>query len=142
MGKIKAFIENHIVDIVCITAFIFFVLGSWLLYTANRTANDYHDVHDTVQSVESDNREARQQVGNATAEIDSAQKQLDRSVQRIDRITERTQQVKRRVDSNSKIIGECEDIVDAGRRDVEEARNIFESVDKANKTDGTQTNRT
>ena len=142
MGKIKAFIENHIVDIVCITAFIFFVLGSWLLYTANRTANDYHDVHDTVQSVESDNREARQQVGNATAEIDSAQKQLDRSVQRIDRITERTQQDKRRVDSNSKIIGECEDIVDAGRRDVEEARNIFESVDKANKTDGTQTNRT
>ena len=138
MGKIKMFIENHIVDIVCITAFIFFVLGSWLLYTANRTVNEYSDVHDTVQSVESDNREARQQIGNATAEINSAQKQLSVSIKRTDRITERTQQAERRVDDNSKIIGECQDIVDAGRRDTEEARGIFADVDKANKVNGAQ----
>ena len=138
MGKIKMFIENHIVDIVCITAFIFFVLGSWLLYTANRTVNEYSDVHDTVQSVESDNQQARQQIGNATAEINSAQKQLRVSIKRTGEITESVKRTKERTDSNSKIIGECEDIISAGRRDAEEARGIFDSVDKANKVIGAQ----
>lgn len=142
MGKIKEFIQNHLVDIVISASVLFFVLGCWCLYTANRTANDYHDVNDTVQSAERDNQQARQQIDSATAEIDSAQKRLDRSVKRVDRITERTQQVKRRIDSNSKIIGEGQDIVDAGRRDTEEARSIFADIDKANQGNGTQTNRT
>lgn len=138
MGKIKMFIENHIVDIVCITAFIFFVLGSWLLYTANRTVNEYSDVHDTVQSVESDNQQARQQIGNATAEINSAQKQLRVSIKRTGEITESVKRTKERTDSNSKIIGECEDIISAGRRDAEEARGIFADIDKANQGTGAQ----
>ena len=138
MGKIKAFIENHIVDIVCITAFIFFVLGCWCLYTASRTENDYQHVTDTVQQAETDNRNARQQIGNASAEIKHAEKQLNSSIKRTDRITERTQQVKRRVDSNSKIIGECEDIVSAGRRDTAEARTIFADIDGRNKGTGAQ----
>ena len=138
MEKIKEFMVDHLTDLIAISAGVFFVLGVWLLYTANRTANDYHDVHDTVQSVESDNREARQQIGNATAEINSAQKQLSVSIKRTDRITERTQQAERRVDDNSKIIGECQDIVDAGRRDTEEARGIFADVDKANKVNEAQ----
>lgn len=142
MGKIKEFIQNHLVDIVISASVLFFVLGCWCLYTANRTANDYHDVNDTVQSAERDNQQARQQIDSATAEIDAAQKRLDRSVKRVDRITERTQQVKRRIDSNSKIIGEGQDIVDAGRRDTEEARSIFADIDKANQGNGTQTNRT
>lgn len=142
MGKIKEFMADHLTDLIAISAGVYFVLGCWLLYTANRTANDYHHVHDTVQSVESDNREARQQIGNATAEIDSAEKQLGRSIKRTDRVTERTQQAKKRVDNNSKIIGEGQDIVDAGRRDTEEARSIFADIDKANQGNGTQTNRT
>lgn len=142
MGKIKEFTADHLTDLIAISAGVYFVLGCWLLYTANRTANDYHHVHDTVQSVESDNREARQQIGNATAEIDYAEKQLGRSIKRTDRVTERTQQAKKRVDNNSKIIGEGQDIVDAGRRDTEEARSIFADIDKANQGNGTQTNRT
>lgn len=139
MEKIKEFIQNHLVDIVISASVIFFVFGVWLLYTANRTANDYRDVYDTVQSAESDNQQARQQIGNAAAKIDSAQKQLGRSIQRTDRITERTYQAKKRVDSNSKIIGECEDIVSAGRRDTEEARGIFADIDRANQGTGAQT---
>lgn len=140
MGKIKEFIQNHLVDIVISASVLFFVLGVWLLYTANRTANDYHHVTDTVQQVKADNRNARQQIGNATAEINSAQKQLSVSIKRTDRITERTQQAKSRVDDNSKIIGECEDIVDAGRRDTEEARGIFADIDERNKVNGAQAN--
>ena len=138
MEQIKNWISDH--DVMCVSAFIFIscIIGGWLYYTANRTANDYHHVTDTVQSVESDNQQARQQIGNATAEINSAQKQLSVSIKRTDRITERTQQAERRVDDNSKIIGECQDIVDAGRRDTEEARGIFADVDKANKVNGAQ----
>lgn len=138
MEKIKEFIQNNIVNVFVCVAVLFFVVGCWCLYTANRTANDYHHVNDTVQSAERDNQQARQQIDSATAEIDSAQKRLDRSVKRVDRITERTQQVKRRIDSNSKIIGEGQDIVDAGRRDTEEARSIFADIDKANKVNGAQ----
>ena len=142
MGKIKEFIQNHLVDIVISASVIFFVFGIWLLYTASRTANDYHHVTDTVQSIESDNREARQQIGNVSKQIEHAQKQLDQSVKRVDRITERTQQAKSRVDDNSRIVRECQDIVDTGRRDTEEARNIFRDVEAGNKADGTQTSRT
>lgn len=138
MEKIKEFMADHLTDLIAISAGVYFVLGCWLLYTANRTANDYHHVHDTVQSIESDNRNARQQIGNATAEINSAQKQLNRSIKRTDRITERTQQAKSRVDDNSRIVSECEDIISAGRRDAEEARGIFADIDERNKVNGAQ----
>ena len=138
MEKIQEFCKNRIVDVFMYVAVLFFVVGCWCLYTANRTANDYSDVHDTVQQVKADNRNARQQIGNATAEINSAQKQLSVSIKRTDRITERTQQAKSRVDDNSRIVRECEDIISAGRRDAEEARGIFDSVDKANQVTGAQ----
>lgn len=138
MGKIQEFIENHIVDIVCITAFVFFVFGIWLLYTANRTANDYHHVTDTVQSVESDNQQARQQIGNATAEINSAQNKLNDSIKRTGEITNRVNNAQKRIDGNAEIIGECQNLIDAGRRDTAEARNIFRDIDERNKVNGTQ----
>lgn len=138
MGKIQEFIKSHIVDVFMFVAVMFFIWGIWLLYTVNRTVNEYSDVHDTVQQAETDNREARRQIDSAADQVDSAQKQLNRSIKRTDRITERTQQAKSRVDDNSRIVSECEDIISAGRRDAEEARGIFESVDKANQVTGAQ----
>ena len=138
MEKIQEFIKSHIVDVFMFVAVLFFVVGCWCLYTANRTENDNRNVHDTVQSVESDNQQARQQINSASKQIEHAQKQLSVSIKRTDGITERTRQAERRVDDNSKIIGECQDIVDAGRRDTEEARGIFADVDKANKVNGAQ----
>ena len=137
MGKIQEFCKNHIVDMFVCIAFLFFVVECWSLYTASRTTNEYRDVHGTVQSVERDNQQARQQIDSAAGKVESAEKQLDRSIQRTDRITNRVNGVKKRVDNNKEIIGECEDIVSAGRRDTAEARGIFADIDKANKTDGT-----
>lgn len=138
MEKIKEFIQNHLVDIVISASVIFFVFGIWLLYTANRTANEYSDVHDTVQSVERDNQQARQQIDSAAGKVESAEKQLDNSIQRTDRITNRVNGVKKRVDNNKEIIEECEDIVSAGGRDTEEARGIFADIDRANQKNRTQ----
>ena len=141
MEKIKEFISDHFLDFVIVGfCALFFIWGVWLLYTASRTANDYHHVNDTVQSAERDNQQARQQIDSATAEIDSAEKQLGQSIKRTDRVTERTQQAKKRVDNNSKIIGEGQNLIDAGRRDTAEARAIFADIDQRNKITGTQTN--
>lgn len=138
MGKIKDFFENHLVDIVCITAFVFFVLGVWCLYTANRTVNEYSDVHNAVQQVKTDNREARRAVNSASAEIGKAEIKLNDGIKRTDRITKSVTDVKKRVDDNSKIIGECEDVIKAGRNDLSEARSIFADIDRANQKNGTQ----
>ena len=138
MEKIQEFCKNHIVDVFMCVAVLFFVVGCWCLYTANRTANDYSDIHDTVQSIKSDNQQARQQINSASAEINTAQKQLSVSIERTGKITNRVNNAKSRVDDNSRIVRECEDIISAGRRDAEEARGIFDSVDKANKVNGAQ----
>lgn len=138
MEKIQEFIKSHIVDVFMFVAVLFFVIGCWCLYTANRTANDYNNVRDTVQSAERDNQQARQQINSASAEIDSAQKQLSISIKRTGEITESVKHVKERTDGNSKIIGECQTLIDAGRRDTAEARGIFADIDQANKGNGAQ----
>lgn len=129
---------DHLTDLIVICAGVFFVLGCWLLYTANRTANEYSDVHGTVQSVERDNKQARQQIGNASAEINNAEKQLNNSIKRTGEITNRVNNAKKRVDDDKEIVRECNDIIDAGRADSAEARSIFAEVDQANKISGAQ----
>ena len=138
MEKIQEFCKNHIVDVFMCVAVLFFVVGCWCLYTANRTANDYHHVTGTVQSIESDNKQAEREIKSASAEVEHAQKQLDQSIKRTDRITERTQQAKSRVDDNARIVRECQNLIDAGRRDVEEARGIFADIGERNKVNGAQ----
>lgn len=138
MEKIQEFIKSHIVDVFMFVAVLFFVLGCWCLYTANRTANEYHDVTDTVQSVKSDNKQARQQIGNATAEIDSAQNKLNNSIKRTGEITNRVNNAQKRIDGNAEIARECQDIIEAGRRDTAEARGIFADIDERNKVNGAQ----
>lgn len=138
MQKIKEFMQGNIVSIVIISACAFFVLGCWLLYTANRTANEYHNVHDTVQSVERDNKQARLQIDSASKQVESAEKQLDRSIKRTDEISGTVKRAKKRIDDNTEIVRECNDIIDAGRADSAEARSIFADIDKRNKENGTQ----
>ena len=142
MEKIKEFVSDHIADIVVAVACAFFVLGCWLLYTANRTANDNYNVTQSIQQAERDNREASKQVGNAASEIKHAQGKLNDGIKRTDEISGTVKRAKKRIDGNAEIIRECEDIVSAGRRDTAEARNIFADIDKANQGNGTQTNRT
>ena len=135
MQKIKDFIYKRFAYLfISITTLC--ICGGVYLFHVSSTIHQHDGA--AVQHVESNNREARRQINSASAKINSAQKQLDQSVKRVDRITERTQQAKRRVDDNSKIIGECEDIVSAGRGDTEEARNIFADIDERNKGTGTQ----
>ena len=132
MGKIKAFIENNIVDIVCITAFIFFVLGCWLLYTANRTANEYRDVHESVERTEAGIDRAERGAGTAQKEIKDAEKHIQRANEDTGKLTERTKR-------NAEELDECQRITDRMSERSERIQRIIADVESANKTDGTQT---
>lgn len=135
MQKIKDFMYKY-------SAYLFIVISALCIcggvYLFRVSDEIYQHDGAAVQHVESDNREARRQINSASAKINSAQKQLRRSIQRTGEITESVKRTKERTDGNSKIIGECEDIVSAGRSDIEEARNIFADIDERNKGTGTQ----
>lgn len=135
MEKIKEFIENHIVDIVCITAFVFFVFGIWLLYTANRTANEYHNVRQSVERVEKGVDRAERRAGAAQAEIKNAQKHIQRADEVTGKLTERAKR-------NQAELDECERIADRMSERSERIQGIIRDVEAGNKADGTQTNRT
>ena len=135
MGKIKAFIENHIVDIVCITAFIFSVLGIWCLYTANRTVNEYRDVRQSVELVEKGVDRAERRAGAAQAEIKNAQKHIQRADEVTGKLTERTKR-------NSKELDDCQRLVDRMSERSERIQGIIRDVEAGNQAAGTQTNRT
>lgn len=138
MEKIKEFVSDHIADIIVVVACAFFVLGCWLLYTANRTANDNYNVTQSIQQAERDNREASKQVGNAASEIKHAQGKLNDGIKRTDEISGTVKRAKKRIDDNTEIVRECNDIIDAGRADTAAARTIFADIDKRNKENGTQ----
>lgn len=140
MQKIKEFMQGNIVSIVIISACAFFVLGCWLLYTANRTANDNYNVTQSIQQAERDNREASKQVGNAAGEIKRAQGKLNDGIKRTDEISGTVKRAKKRIDDNTEIVRECNDIIDAGRRDTAEARGIFADIDQAHQGTAAQAN--
>lgn len=115
------------------------VVCAWLLYTECRTDNEYNDVNESVQSIESDNQQAGREIESASVEIEHAQKELSHGIERTDRIAGTVNEVKRRTDTDTKIINDCNNIIEAGRADASEARAIFAEVDKANKISGAQT---
>lgn len=132
MGKIKAFIENHIVDIVCITAFIFFVLGIWCLYTANRTVNEYSDVHESVERTEAGIDRAESGARTAQTEIKEAEKHIQRADEVTGKLTERANR-------NAEELDDCQHLADRMSERSERIQKIIADIDERNQANGTQT---
>lgn len=135
MEKIKEFIQNHLVDSVISASVLFFVLGVWLLYTANRTANDYSDVHESVERTEAGIDRAESGARTAQTEVKNAEVHVKRANEATGKLTERTKRNQAKLD-------ECEHITDRMSERSERIQRIIADVEKANKTDGAQANRT
>lgn len=131
--KIKEFMQGNIVSIVIIFACAFFVLGCWLLYTANRTANDYSDVHESVERTEAGIDRAESGARTAQTEIKEAEKHIQRADAVTGKLTERTKH-------NQAELDECERITDRMQERAGKIESIIRNVESANKTDGAQTN--
>lgn len=132
MGKIKEFCKNHLVDIVISASVLFFVLGCWLVYTANRTVNEYSDVHDTVERAEAGVDQAGKRLDSAQTEIKNAEKHIQRADAVTGKLTERTKR-------NQAELNDCERITDRMQERAGKIESIIRNVESANKTDGAQT---
>ena len=132
MGKIKDFIQSHIVDIIIFSSCIFFIFGCWLLYTANRTADEYSDVHKSVERAEAGIDRAESGARSAQAEIKNAEVHVKRADETAGKLAARTKR-------NAEELDECQHIADRMSERSERIQRIIADVEKANKTDGTQT---
>lgn len=135
MDKIKEFMADHLTDLIAISAGVYFVLGCWCLYTANRTANEYRDVRQSVELVEKGVDRAERRAGAAQAEIKNAQKHIQRADEVTGKLTERTKR-------NSKELDDCQRLVDRMSERSERIQGIIRDVEAGNQAAGTQTNRT
>lgn len=125
MQKIKEFMQGNIVSIVIIFACAFFVLGCWLLYTANRTANDYSDVHESVERTEAGIDRAESGARTAQTEIKEAEVHVKRADETAGKLAERTKR-------NAEELDECQHIADRMSERSERIQSIIADVEKAN----------
>lgn len=130
MGKIKELIQNHLVDIVISASIIVFVFGIWLLYTANRTANDYHDVTDTVDRAEAGVDRAGKRLDSAQTEIKNAEVHVQRANEATGKLTERTKR-------DAEELDECQRITDRMQERAGKIESIIKDVEAGNQADGT-----
>ena len=131
MGKIKDFIQSHIVDIIIFSSCIFFIFGCWLLYTANRTANEYSDVHESVERAEAGIDRAESGARSAQAEIKNAEVHVKRADETAGKLAERTKR-------NAEALDECQHIADRMSERSERIQSIIADVEKANQGNGAQ----
>lgn len=134
MGKIKDFIQSHIVDIIIFSSCIFFIFGCWLLYTANRTANEYSDVHESVERAEAGIDRAESGARSAQAEIKNAEVHVKRADETAGKLAERTKR-------NAEELDECQHIADRMSERSERIQGIIADVEKSNQDSEAQTNR-
>lgn len=131
MGKIKDFIQSHIVDIIIFSSCIFFIFGCWLLYTANRTANEYSDIHESVERAEAGIDRAESGARSAQAEIKNAEVHVKRADKVTGKLAERTKR-------NAEELDECQHIADRMSERSERIQGIIADVEKANQGNGAQ----
>lgn len=130
MGKIKEFIQNHLVDIVISDSVIFFVLGCWCLYTASRTENDYNNVTQSVERTEAGIDRAESGARTAQTEIKNAEKHIQRANEATGKLTERTKR-------DAEELDECQRITDRMSERSERIQRIIADVESANPSNGT-----
>lgn len=131
MGKIKDFIQSHIVDIIIFSSCIFFIFGCWLLYTANRTANEYSDIHESVERAEAG-------IDSAGKRLDSAQNQIEDAQRELDRADKTTGRIKQTAGTNQTIIDECTEITDRMQERAGNIQAIIRDIESKNQGTGAQ----
>lgn len=131
MEKFEKFIKNHIVDVFMCVAVLFFVVGCWCLYTANRTVNEYSDVHESVERAEAGIDRAESGARSAQAEIKNAEVHVKRADETAGKLAERTKR-------NAEELNDCQRLADRMSERSERIQSIIADVEKANQGNGAQ----
>lgn len=139
--EVDKFVKNPKTIAVCIVLCLAVACaGGWLLYRhyEHDAAADSHDTTVTIQSVEDDNHTARNDITDAAGQIDAAEEQLDGATTALDQAAGSVARLQESAARNTAQLDECQKLVDEGRSNIAEAREIFADVDKANQRTGAQ----
>lgn len=114
---------------------IYTIGGVILVFCALYVASGYfqHDtVKDTIRSITTNNRQARQDVNAARSQLGSATKHIDNAEKRINCSQQRLGKVQRGIEDNERKINESRTLVRTSRQDVTRERKILEEAKRGN----------
>lgn len=124
--------KKKIIAIACVVVAVCALLV-YLIFSGTTDTGHGNDAKDAVREVQVHSKQSADAVRSARDEIKSAGEQLDRSVSRVDRAAESADRVQKRIDENSRTIAECRDLIADGRKEFDEAADIFRQVDEENR---------
>lgn len=114
---------------------IYTISGVVLVFCALYIASGYfkHDViKDTVRSITTNNRQARQNVNAARSQLGSATKHIDNAEKRINCSQQRLGKVKNGIENNERKINESRTLIRASKQNVARERKILEEAKRGN----------
>lgn len=119
--------QNKTLIIACLLLFLVALTGGWLVYRHydQQSARDNNNVSRTVQSIENNNSRAREQLVNASDEIEQARQQLDDIANSIN-------DDQRTVGENKELIADSQRLIESSQRRIAEAERIFADIDRTN----------
>ncbi len=118
-----------------ISAFVL-MFACLLAYIILRDGTDVSNIRNSIQRIEDDNRQTREQIGAAAEQIESASKGVDGAETGIDRSLEAITRVEESISRNESELDECQRIVSEGRSDIARARKILDDIRAADEGTG------
>mgnify|MGYP001514729970 CR=1 FL=1 len=123
--------RDYFISILIVVAVI--ALFVYLIFGGTTGSRNGNDAKDAVRETQEYSKQSADAVRSAGDKIKSAGEQLDRSISRVNRAAESADRVQKRIDRNAETIAECRDIIADGRRELNEAADIFRQIDEENR---------
>ncbi|NME28823.1 hypothetical protein HF872_09360 [Megasphaera hexanoica] len=120
--------RNKTLIVICILLLIISATGAWLVcrHYDNQSIRENRDVNRTVQSIEGNNQRAREQLSNASSEIEQARQQLDD-------VTNTISNSQRTAAENKELIADSKRLIESSQQRIAEAERIFADIDQSNR---------
>lgn len=124
--------NKKIVTIACVIFAICAVLVC-LIFSGTTGNGNGGDAKNAVREIKNYSEKSADAVRSAREQVKSAGEQLDRSISRVDRAAESADRVQERIDENAETIAECRSLIADGRRELNEAAELFRQIDEENR---------
>ena len=124
--------KKKIITIACVI-FATVALFVYLIFSGTTSGGNGNDAKTTVREIKNYSEQSADAVKRAGDQVKSAGEQLDRSISRVDRAEESAGRVQERIDENAETIAECRSLIADGRRELNEAAELFRQIDEENR---------
>lgn len=120
--------RNKTLIIICILLLIISGTGAWIMcrHYDNQSDQESRNICRTVQSIEANNQRAREQLNNASREIEQARHKLND-------ITRTINDSQRTVTENKELIAKSKRLIESSQQRIAEAERIFTDIEQSNR---------